>query len=37
MATENDKVNTGALGTLVVVGLWIVLFPPLARRDKLTG
>ena len=27
----------GALGTLVVVGLWIVLFPPLARRDKLTA
>jgi len=30
MATENDKVNTGALGTLVVVGLFATLSIALA-------
>jgi MFS family permease len=29
------SVVAGAVGTLIVVALWIPLFPPLARRDKL--
>jgi MFS family permease len=29
------SVVVGAVGTLIVVALWIPLFPPLARRDKL--
>ena len=31
------SVIVGAAGTLVVVALWIPLFPPLARRDKFMG
>jgi MFS family permease len=29
------SVVAGAVGTLIVVGMWIPLFPALARRDKL--
>jgi MFS family permease len=31
------SVLLGGLGTLVVAGLWVKLFPPLAKRDALTG
>jgi hypothetical protein len=27
----------GGLGTLVVAAAWVRLFPPLARRDRLTA
>jgi hypothetical protein len=29
------SVIVGALGTLLVVGLWMKLFPSLVRRDRL--
>ena len=31
------SVIVGALGTLVVVAMWMRLFPALARRDRLRG
>jgi len=31
------SVVLGGLGTLLVAGLWFRLFPPLAKRDALTG
>ena len=30
------SVLLGGFGTLVVVGLWIRMFPELARRERLT-
>jgi hypothetical protein len=27
----------GGIGTLIVAGLWVRLFPPLSQRDRLTG